>query len=148
MAFAIWTYLRGETGEFLHIPSARYTAFHAGRAPLTGDAVGVARVIELMIELENRVPIRLRNWWFRVHSLGPDGYRDPKASSLEAGLYACLESQRPNGPASAGSRLAERELNATFRWSPTESDLTALAWAVNRRAKRHLLRAPALTLVD
>jgi hypothetical protein len=149
MGYTQWILLQDSDLAFGFLPDRRYATFHAGNAPLPQVRPGEVRTVEVVLYLERRrvaYVLRVDHMRFPVLSTG---VRDPGSLEWEMTLISHVSPGTPcAGPGSATRRLAERQIAGVFRWTPSASEMTAIADAISRRAKRPLLGGRSIRLVD
>ncbi len=144
---------RGQDGTFSKVSARDYTAFQHGEAPLPRSTGSEAHLAELVVELENRRAVKLRQHWYRRFHLKQNGFLDAEARHEENDLGGNFgERARAAGTLigevrSARGQLLQRRLQSRIRWEPSARDLEALSALVNRRAGRHLMGPPRPRLV-
>lgn len=145
MGLVFWVYLREPDGTFSKMAAGAYNAFQRYEAKLSRAVGSEVLVAELVVETENRKPIRVCNRWNRRYRLSDTGFLDQGANreetrlTSELGDAAIAEGRVIGDLRSARGALLQRRLETQFRWDPSAEDLAALASTVNRRAHRHLL---------
>jgi hypothetical protein len=149
MGYTQWILLQDSDRAFGFLPNRRYSAFHAGNAPLPQVRPGEVRTVEVVLHLEHRCVtdvLRVDHMRFTVLT---NGVRDPAAMEWEFSLIAQISPGSPRvGPGSATRRFAERQMAGAFRWTPTASETRAIADTISRRAKRPLLGRRPIRLVE
>jgi hypothetical protein len=114
MPFAQWVFLRADDGSFRPVTTAEYSRFHSGEVALTESGRSDAVVAELMVAVDQRAPVAIKNIMFRRHPLLKTGLRDPHAARQEVNLYELLISERERGP-SPESRFARIQVRNRFQ---------------------------------
>lgn len=156
MGISVWMFLRRAPGEVVPFPATRFRRLFDGEEAF--GAPGIPQeFFEVAVGMEARVATRVhRTVWFKM-PVGPDG-RFPKQEAIRAAvehfwaqeyLSGKDKSHLVFGPATEAETLPQHAdalrlevlYAADHRWEPTAEDLEALCIAVNRRAKRELLRS-------
>lgn len=144
MGYARYYFARDPKGGIKRITARAYDAFHAddGTLPLSlADDDGMINLAELVVETEDRAPVRLISAGFSRYAILDDGRADPdhRDLHLRAAMHRLDERHRTLRPTDttdvidASGRFEGKRLDAACRWSPTEADLNALREAVGRR---------------
>ena len=155
MGLTVWLFLQKADGTFQPFPTARYGRFHNGQEPLLPTLAGPeARFAEVMVELTQRRPTRVRRVIWPKHRLDATGRWD--AQCRRAGIRDAVESL--GAPAGADvlagkaafsldHLLAEIRYSTEHLWDPTTDDLSNFCTAVNRRAKHPLVTHSGTQLI-
>src|SRR5512134_3672842 len=109
MGLTVWLFLQKADGTFQPFPTARYGRFHDGQEPLLPALAGPeARFAEVMVELTQRRPTRVRRVIWPKHRLDATGRWD--AQCRRAGIRDAVESL--GGPVGRGRARWEGRLLA------------------------------------
>lgn len=149
MGYTQWMLVQHSDLTFRFVTERRYGDFYAGRGTLPLVRPGEVRAVGVVLHLEQRAVgevIHVEHRRFPVHASG----RRDRASiesewTLLRDIVGLSSSTRPG---SARRRWATRQLERTFRWTPTAREAGEIADMVSRRAKRPLLGGRPLGLVE
>lgn len=144
VGYGRYYFARDPKGGLKRIAASAFDAFHFRDGALPRQLVdgdGKINVAELVVELEDRAPVRVVGATFCRYGLLKDGRFDPADRELQMQAAAhrmndAHRSVRP-GPAKdvidAEDRFVGKRLEAASRWSPTDAELDALRELVGRR---------------
>lgn len=144
MGYGRYYFARDLKGGLKRITAGAFDAFHFrdGTLPRSlADEEGMINMAEIMVELEDRAPVRLLNAHFCRYGLLEDGRFDPAHRELHmrAAMHRLDEAHRSTSPRpatdviDATDRFAGKRLEAASRWSPSDTELEAIRKVLGRR---------------
>jgi hypothetical protein len=147
MGYTQWMLVQQPDLTFQFVSARRYAEFHAGRGTLPQVRPGEVRTVELVLHLERRAPGEVIHVDHRRFPVLAGGRRDRASIESEFALIRDIvgihSSRRPD---SARRRWAKRQMERTFRWTPTAPETREIADLVSRRARQPLLGGRPLCL--
>ena len=153
MGLTIWYCLRTGDAEFRRYPASQYERFWQQQEPLREGITDEAQFVEVFLELEHRMPVRVLRVEFPRYRLDANGYRHSldvtgrnQASSIVAGaLLGALESD--DNVYDIAPRIARRQLEQEYRWQASAADVGALCQLINERAGQLILHQAGARLI-
>lgn len=148
MGYTQWMLVQQSDLTFQFVTDRRYREFHAGRGILPQVRPAEVRTVEVVLHLERRAAAEVIHIDHRRFPVVASGRRDRASMEFELTLIRDIvgihSSTRPD---SARRRWAKRQIERTFRWTPTVREAGEIADMVSRRARRSLLGGRPLRLV-
>jgi hypothetical protein len=147
MGFTHWFFVQLPNLTFRYVGEGRFINFCLGKIALPEARGGEVRVVELMLDLDDDLDAWLIHVEFRRYPVLASGLRDPASIEWEWSLIrAVVGHPMTTQPGSPEHRLAQRQTDQTFRWTPTDDEARAIADTVSRKAKRPVLGGRPLRL--
>ena len=146
MSLRLWTFASTGFHGLVRIAESRYQRFRRGDAPLPGDSTEIGYVMELLMEIERRRPVRIVHCAFVRYALTNDGRRSPADVTSQthatvgiiSGLVPDLSS--PSNVYSIMPRLSRERLRTGHSWKPSDEALQALCEYINSRSGKTIVR--------
>ena len=140
MGYTQWMLVQESDVTFRFVGERRYGDFYAGRGTLPQVRPAEVRTVQVVLHLEQRAAGEVLHVEHRRFPVLANGRRDPASVESEMALIRdIVGSSSSTRPDSARRRWATRQIERTFRWTPTAREATEIADMVSRRAKRPLL---------
>jgi hypothetical protein len=146
MSVRPWTFAVTAFQGLLRIPESRYQQFRAGSEPLPGDSTEVGHVVELLVELVQRRPVRVVYCAFVRYVLMNDGRRAAAdVVSEEQATFGVIAGMVPDlsptsNVRSIVPRLSRERLRTRHAWEPSGAELQAICEYVNTRSGKIIVR--------
>ena len=149
MGYTQWLLVQQSDLTFRFVTERRYADFWAGRGTLPQAQPGEVRTVEVVLHLEQRTAGEVIHVDHRRYPVVANGRRDPASRESELALIRDIVGMSSSTrPESARRRWATRQIERTFRWTPTAREAKEIADLVSRRAKTPLLGGRPLRLVE
>jgi len=144
LGLTIWHFVLHRDDSLQRYPDSRYQRFHGRELPLGVDVAAQANFIDVLLELDNRQPVRASRAWYPAYRLDDKGYWD--VSHEEQALRDAVESlsslairERTDNLYDIGPRVARARSQKVHRWHPAAKHLGQVCSAVNAKATMELL---------
>lgn len=145
MSVTTWRFVMCPDGAVVRYPRTRFERFYGGREPVGHGLTGVARFLDVALELEDRAPIRVLRVDYPRFALTHDG-RISRQHGERALIDAANDVGAPpwlpvdrQGITSIEPHLARRRMREEHRWQPTPAELDRARDAINEAAGSRLV---------
>ncbi|MBE7448571.1 MAG: hypothetical protein HS111_06715 [Kofleriaceae bacterium] len=142
MSITTWYFVRTESGQLEGVARAAVEAFALRDGRLKTGEDGFVRYAEVLLEVDQRSPVRVLGTRFSQWRANADGSRNAEHTLevMRAAVALLPETDTPPaGVIAAEAAFARRRLDHLNTWQPTPDDTARLRELVNAKAQRDLM---------